>query len=132
MKDLKEWGAALSSYYADFNFYPFNPEGPNAPIGPGIFLYDMFVRDKYIQGNNYLDGWNNNFCYSAGGPTMQTAYGYTIASLGKGNIADAPIHGFKCFQCDIRLRNGQFYTRPSGNQHDSADEQTCPFTSDCQ
>ena len=118
MKDLREWGAALSTYYTDFNFYPFNPVGPNAAIGPGIFLYDMSVQKKYIEGDTYLDGWNDYFCYSAGGSVMQTAQGYTIASLGKGNLSDPPITRFKCFQCDIRLRNGQFYARPAGGQHE--------------
>lgn len=132
MKDLGEWGVALKAYHVDYNFYPFDPTGPNAPIGPGVFLYIMMISEKYMDNPPYLDGWDNSFAYTAGGITMQTAQGYTIESLGKGDQADAPIPKFKCFQCDIRLRNGQFYARPVGTQGDSADGITCPAGYPCQ
>ena len=105
MSDLRTWGSALGTYLVDFNFYPFDPVGPNAPVTTTAFLYTMFSEKKYLESAPYLDGWNNNFIYTAGGTTMQTAQGYTIGSFGKGNQGDAPIPRFKCFQCDIRLRN---------------------------
>ena len=127
MSDLRTWGSALGTYLVDFNFYPYLPQ--NGPIGPGIFIYTMFSGKKYLESAPYLDGWNNAFHYTAGGVNIQTAQGYTIASMGKGNAWDAtPIPRFKCFQCDIRLRNGQFFAKPEGPQEDSPDGITCPNT----
>jgi hypothetical protein len=101
-------------------------------VGPGTFIYDIFQQQQYLDKPIYLDGWDNNLVYTAGGTIMQTAQGYTIASLGKGDCADPPIPYFRCFQCDIRLRNGQFFTRPVGQQEDSADGITCPTAVPCQ
>src|SRR4030042_4478353 len=85
--DLRTWGSALGTYLVDWNFYPFDPTGPDAPIGPGVFLYDMIVADKYLEKPIYLDAWGNYLRYS-GGTDMISAWGYTVASLGKGNIAE--------------------------------------------
>lgn len=132
MSDIRTWGSALGTYLVDFNFYPFDPVGPNTPIGPGVFLYTMFSQKKYLESAPYLDGWNNNFQYTAGGATMQTAQGYTMSSAAKGNTPDVAIPRFKCFQCDIRLRNGQFFAKPEGPQEDSVDGITCPVGIPCQ
>ncbi|OGF64522.1 MAG: hypothetical protein A2Y62_06720 [Candidatus Fischerbacteria bacterium RBG_13_37_8] len=117
--DLRTWGSALGTYLVDWNFYPFDPTGPDAPIGPGVFLYDEFQADKYLESAPYQDGWNNVFRYT-GGTDMISAWGYTICSLGKGNISETGgPPKFRCFQCDIRLRNGQFFMRPEGPQTDN-------------
>ena len=131
MSDLRTWGSALGTYLVDFNFYPYEPAGTDTAIAPGVFIYDMFSDKKYLESAPYLDGWNNNFLYTPGGINMRTCQGYTIASFAKGNLVDAaPIQRFKCFQCDIRLRNGQFMAKPEGPQADYTNGQDCPV-SDC-
>jgi type II secretory pathway pseudopilin PulG len=131
INDLKQWEVALQTYNADYGFYPFNPIGPNAPVGPGVFIYDMFRYQKYLQKDLYLDGWEYKFVYTAGGTDMFTAQGYTIASLGKGHQADTALPSFKCFQCDIRMSNGEFFAKPEGQQLDSGDGLTCPSAQPC-
>jgi len=118
MADLRSWGSALGTYLVDWNFYPYMG-GVDTPIDTACVLYRIVMQDKYMENPPYLDGWNFNFRYTSG-DSVQSAWGYTIASMGKGNVPEvgsvAP--RFRCFQCDIRLRNGQFMTKPEGPQKD--------------
>ncbi len=118
MADLRSWGSALGTYLVDFNFYPYWG-GVDEIITTSSTLYLIMTVEKYLENPPYQDGWNFSFRYT-GGANIDSAWGYTIASLGKGNtaeIASTPDR-FRCFQCDIRLRNGQFWKKPEGPQED--------------
>jgi len=131
MTDLTEWGVALNAYVVDYGFYPYQPAGNEVPVGPGVFIYDMFQEKRYLTKALYLDGWNHNFRYTPGGTYMLTSQGYTITSWGKGGMSDPSIiSAFKCFQCDIALRNGQFISKPEGKQWDSSNGLYC-YQPDC-
>ena len=128
MKDMNQWGAALEAYYVDYSFYPYLPSGPSGPIAPGVFLYDMIKEQKYMKDPPYLDGWNYHYRYTAGGISMWTTGAYTITSIGKGGVEDAmPLVNFRCFQCDIKMINGRFFTRPVGSQIDHSTGLECPY-----
>lgn len=123
MADLRSWGSALGTYLVDYNFYPFTSPTPDDPIDTAHTLYRIMTGNKYLENPPTQDGWNFSFTYTSGGD-IPSAWGYTIASLGKGNISEAgvpptPVR-FTCFQCDIRLRNGQFLSKPEGPQKDEA------------
>jgi len=128
MTDLTEWGVAMNAYMVDYGFFPYLPGGIDSPVGPGVFIYDMFQEKRYLIKALYLDGWNHNFRYTPGGIDMRTCAGYTIASSGKGGTVDPIIPVFTCFQCDIRLRKGQFISKPEGKQWDSSNGLDCPQT----
>ena len=117
MADLRTWGVALSSYYIDRHFYP---HGPDGFITPNFYAYICINETKDLLPPPYRDGWEGNFYYWSGGTSVITAQGYTIASLGKGHALDSTIiQNYRCFQCDIRLRNGMFFLKPEGPQIDS-------------
>lgn len=122
--NMREWATALSAYYSDYNFYPNDPANPNVPVGPGELVYEALRMNRYLDKPIYTDGWYNNLWYLASSSMPQV---YTIASLGKGNLWDMTVPNFKCFQCDIRMKNGEFFTYPVGHQEDNPDgSESCP------
>lgn len=122
MADLRTWGVALSSYFADRNFFPCGSAGD---ITPSFYLYIAISNSKDLSPPPFADGWDYYFYYIPGGTSPATSQGYTISSFGKGHIPDGNIiKQFKCFQCDIRLRNGLFWTHPEGPQINS-DSNAC-------
>lgn len=122
MADLRSWGSALGTYLVDYNFYPFTSPTIDDPLSTAHLLYQIMTAGKYLENPPYQDGWNFAFCYTSGG-SITDAWGYTIASLGKGDVSEGGVpptpSKFTCFQCDIRLRNGQFLTKPEGPQKDN-------------
>jgi type II secretion system protein G len=117
MADLRTWGVGLQSYYVDRNFFPFGSDGW---VTPTFYVYQVLTSSKDLAPPPYLDGWDNNFFYWSGGNSMFTANSYTIGSFGKGAIPDSTqVARSKCFQCDIRIKNGRFFLRPEGPQGES-------------
>lgn len=122
MADLRAWGLALNSYFVDHSFFPYGSPGD---VTPDFYLYKIISGIKELTPPPYKDGWNNPIYYWPGGDSIQTSQTYTIASFGKGHAIDpTPLVKFRCFQCDIRLRGGIFFTKPNGAQIDSPN-QTC-------
>lgn len=122
MADLRSWGVALSSYYVDHNFFP--PSSPG-DVTPTSDVYLVITRLKELSPPPEKDGWYNYFYYTPSSTSFENSQAYTIASLGKAHQQDTTIvKYFKCFECDIKLSNGQFLTRPEGSQQDSPTE-TC-------
>jgi prepilin-type N-terminal cleavage/methylation domain-containing protein len=122
MADLRSWGLAINSYFVDHGFFPFGNAGP---VSPSFYLYQIILNTNELNPPPYKDGWDTNFYYWPGGDSPALSQTFTIASLGKDKTIDSvPVPMFKCFQCDIRFRNGKFFTKPEGPQIDYT-QNTC-------
>ncbi len=126
MADLRAWGLAINSYFVDHGFFPYGNEGE---ITTEFYLYTIIKSLQELSPPPYKDGWEKSFYYWPGGTSPNLSQNYTIASFGKDNLLDStPLINFKCFQCDIRFRNGKFYTKPSGPQIDNHSGNCDPTT----